>query len=49
MIKEVCVENFTMVPKAVSQGAGRIELCDHLNVGGTTVSHGVALQTIQYC
>lgn len=49
MIKEVCVENFTMVPKAVSLGAGRIELCDHLNVGGTTVSHGVALQTIQYC
>ncbi|WP_416825503.1 copper homeostasis protein CutC [Ectobacillus polymachus] len=49
MLKEVCVENFTVVPEAILKGAERIELCDNLSVGGTTVSHGVALQTIQYC
>lgn len=49
MLKEVCVENFTMVPEAIASGASRIELCDNLSVGGTTVSHGVAAKTIQYC
>lgn len=49
MLKEVCVENFTVIPKAIKHGAGRVELCDNLAVGGTTVSHGVAVQTIQYC
>ncbi|WP_445491655.1 copper homeostasis protein CutC [Niallia sp. 03133] len=49
MIKEVCVENFTMVPEAIARGADRIELCDNLNAGGTTVSHGVAAKTIPYC
>ncbi|WP_042354069.1 copper homeostasis protein CutC [Bacillus rubiinfantis] len=49
MLKEVCVENFTVVPEAIRRGAGRIELCDNLAVGGTTVSHGVALKTIHYC
>lgn len=49
MLKEVCVENFTNVPELIAKGAGRIELCDNLTVGGTTVSHGVAVVTINYC
>ncbi|MEH7375606.1 copper homeostasis protein CutC [Neobacillus drentensis] len=49
MLKEVCVENFTLVPVAIEKGGHRIELCDNLSVGGTTVSHGVAAKTISYC
>lgn len=49
MLKEVCVENFTKIPKAIRQGANRIELCDNLAVGGTTVSMGVMEQAIAYC
>lgn len=49
MLKEVCVENFTWVPQAIEKGGQRIELCDNLAVGGTTVSHGVAAKTISYC
>lgn len=49
MIKEVCVENFTLVPSAIKKGAHRIELCDNLSVGGTTVSYGVAAKTVSYC
>ena len=49
MLKEVCVENFTKIPKAIQQGADRIELCDNLAVGGTTVSLGVMEQAIAYC
>lgn len=49
MLKEVCVENFTVIPEAIVRGANRIELCDNLSTGGTTVSHGVAAKTIHYC
>ncbi len=49
MIKEVCVENFTHVPKVIRRGADRIELCDNLAVGGTTVSKGVLEKTIEFC
>ncbi|SEN51536.1 copper homeostasis protein [Terribacillus saccharophilus] len=49
MLKEVCVENFTNVPELLAKGANRVELCDNLAVGGTTVSHGVAEVTINYC
>ncbi|WHZ32794.1 copper homeostasis protein CutC [Desemzia incerta] len=49
MIREVCVENFTLVPNAIQAGADRIELCDNLAVGGTTVSVGVMEATITYC
>ncbi|PKR83668.1 copper homeostasis protein CutC [Heyndrickxia camelliae] len=49
MLKEVCVENFTVIPEVIARGADRIELCDNLSVGGTTVSHGVASKSIQYC
>lgn len=49
MLKEACVENFTRVPEVIDKGAQRIELCDNLEVGGTTVSYGVAVKTITYC
>jgi len=49
MLKEACVENFTAVPEVIAKGACRIELCDNLAVGGTTVSPGVAAVTINYC
>jgi copper homeostasis protein len=49
MLKEVCVENFTLIPELIAKGAGRIELCDNLSEGGTTVSHGVAAKAIEYC
>jgi copper homeostasis protein len=49
MLREVCVENFTKIPEVIAKGADRIELCDNLAAGGTTVSHGVAEVTINYC
>lgn len=49
MIKEVCVENFTHIPIAIEKGAHRIELCDCLSVGGTTVSYSVASHSLAYC
>lgn len=49
LIKEFCAENFTQIPAAIDHGADRIELCDNLAVGGTTVSYGVAAHTIPYC
>lgn len=48
MLKEFCAENFTLIPKAIKNGAGRIELCDNLAVGGTTVSIGVLEATLAY-
>ena len=35
LIKEFCAENVERVPEAIAAGAGRIELCDNLAVGGT--------------
>jgi len=49
MIKEACVENFTNIPAKLAAGADRIELCDNLAVGGTTVSIGVLEQAQAYC
>lgn len=49
LIKEFCAENFTDIPAAITAGASRIELCDNLTVGGTTVSAGVMEETINYC
>ncbi|WP_409290825.1 copper homeostasis protein CutC [Peribacillus sp. SCS-37] len=49
MIREVCVENFAPIPEKIAKGAERIELCDNLSTGGTTVSHGVAMRAIDYC
>ncbi|MGX7243518.1 copper homeostasis protein CutC [Enterococcus quebecensis] len=48
MIKEFCAENFTDIPTAIRNGAGRIELCDNLAVGGTTPSTGVIEEVISY-
>lgn len=48
MIKEFCSENFTNIPAAIRNGAGRIELCDNLAVGGTTPSTGVIEEVIAY-
>lgn len=48
MIKEFCAENFTNIPTAIRNGAGRIELCDNLAVGGTTPSTGVIEEVVSY-
>lgn len=48
MILEFCAENFTNVPKAIEQGAQRVELCDNLAVGGTTPSYAVIHHTVRY-
>ncbi len=45
MIKEACVESFSEAIEAEKRGANRIELCDNLEVGGTTPSCG----TIKMC
>lgn len=49
LLREFCAENFTQIPAAIRQGAKRIELCDNLQVGGTTVSAGVMEESIRYC
>ncbi len=49
MLKEFCAENYTLIPTAIERGAGRIELCDNLAVGGTTPSNGVIIQVLNYC
>ena len=41
LLKEFCAENMEHVEAALAAGAGRIELCDNLAVGGTTPSAGV--------
>ncbi len=48
-LKEVCLENYTSLPKAIAQGATRIEICDYLASGGTTVSKGVMHEAAAYC
>ncbi|EUJ38616.1 copper homeostasis protein CutC [Brochothrix campestris] len=48
LLKEVCVENFERIP-AIIAAADRIELCDNLAEGGTSVSLGVAKQTAAFC
>lgn len=48
MIKEFCAENYTNIPKAITAGATRIELCDNLAVGGTTPSLGVLEEALAY-
>lgn len=47
LIKEFCAENVERVPEAIAAGAGRIELCDNLAVGGTTPSHGVIRAVVE--
>ncbi len=47
--REVCLENITLLEKAIASGADRIELCNQLEVGGTTVSYGMAQYAIHRC
>jgi copper homeostasis protein len=46
---EVCVENGSRIDELIGKKADRIELCDNLAVGGTTVSYGVAENVIRRC
>ena len=48
LYREVCLENYTDLPQAVLKGADRIEICDNLAVGGTTISKGVMGEAIKY-
>lgn len=48
MLYEFCAENFKRVPAAIEAGAGRIELCDNLAVGGTTPSAGVISAAVSH-
>lgn len=48
LYREVCLENYTDLPQAVLKGADRIEICDNLAVGGTTISKGVMVEAIKY-
>jgi copper homeostasis protein len=43
MIKEACVEGFAQAFRAQESGADRIELCENLDVGGTTPSIGTVI------
>ena len=45
---EFCAENFTDIPKAIQQGATRIELCDNLAADGTTPSYAVIEHAVKY-
>ena len=47
LVFEFCAENLTYIDKAIAAGAGRIELCDNLAVGGTTPSIGVIKEAIK--
>lgn len=41
MIKEACVGSFNEAKIAIINGANRVELCENLEVGGTTPSYGM--------
>lgn len=49
LLREFCAENLERVPEALDAGAGRIELCDNLAVGGTTPSLGVVRAAVDLC
>ncbi|MFB4212190.1 copper homeostasis protein CutC [Shouchella sp. JSM 1781072] len=49
IVKEVCLENATFVQKAIAYKADRIELCDHLHIGGTTVSTDICENVVRMC
>ena len=49
LLREFCAENVEHVPAAIAAGAGRIELCDNLAVGGTTPSYGVIRAAVGMC
>ena len=49
LLREFCAEKMERVPAAVEAGAGRIELCDNLAVGGTSPSAGVVRAACAFC
>ncbi|MBC1375878.1 copper homeostasis protein CutC [Listeria farberi] len=49
VLKEACIENTTNLEKVIAAGANRVELCDNLAEGGTSVSYGVAKHVAQVC
>lgn len=49
MIKEAVVETIQQVEYAIENGADRVELCDHLHVGGTTPSIGIIEISTEIC
>ncbi|MBC2268155.1 copper homeostasis protein CutC [Listeria sp. FSL L7-0083] len=49
VLKEACIENTTNLEKVIAAGANRVELCDNLAEGGTSVSYGVANYVAQVC
>ena len=46
---EACIDTLSDALRAQSLGAGRIELCDNLTVGGTTPSHGMVAVALERC
>lgn len=48
LLREFCAENMERVGAAVAAGAGRIELCDNLAVGGTSPSVGVIRAAVAF-
>lgn len=46
MLREFCAENLRGIPEAIKAGAGRIELCDDLSVGGVTPSDDVMRKAV---
>ncbi|MBC2261156.1 copper homeostasis protein CutC [Listeria sp. FSL L7-0091] len=49
VLKEACIENTTNLEKVIAAGANRVELCDNLAEGGTSVSYGVTNYVAQVC
>lgn len=49
ILKEVCIENTTNLVNVIEAGANRVELCDNLVEGGTSVSYGVAKHVVKIC
>lgn len=49
LMLEACVDTLPDALRAESLGAGRIELCDNLGVGGTTPSHGMVAVALERC
>lgn len=49
VLNEACIENTTNLAKVILAGANRIELCDNLAEGGTSVSYGVAKYVVHFC
>jgi len=49
LLLEACIDTLPDALRAHSLGAGRIELCDNLTVGGTTPSHGMVAVALERC